>query len=102
LKQAVPEGEVFLLIPDAAVYYLLSGLRNPTPFDYPEIQTLGIDGEDKLIEAIGRGQIRTVCAGAAADRPLTPLKLLRHVERNMKREAGLGFCVLYRGRSPQP
>ena len=103
LKQATPEGEVFLLFPDASVYYLLSGLRNPTPFDYPYINTLGNYGEDELIEAIDRGHIRAVCTGAGADQlPLIPLKLLRHIERNMRPAADLGFCALYRGLRQSP
>ena len=64
-------GTVFLLRPDAAVWYLATGLRNPTPHDYPLASPFGPDGQQVLAGNLASGRVRYCCwvpslAGALA------------------------------------
>jgi len=76
-------GVVFLLRPDAALWYLAADLRNPTPFDYPYASVFGPDGEDETIEGIRRGAIPWVCVGTPMIGRLAPVTLQRFVFAEM-------------------
>jgi hypothetical protein len=54
-------GDVVLIRPDASVWYLATGLRNPTPYDYPLSSTFGPDGQEVLVEDIASGRVRYCC-----------------------------------------
>ena len=76
----------FLLMPSAGLYYLLSGLENPTRFDYPTVTTFGRSGQDEVIDAIERDWIQRVCVGGYGGStfgPLRPGMLVRHVRERM-------------------
>jgi hypothetical protein len=55
------EGSVLILRPDAAIWYLGSGLRNPTKYDFPYASTFGPKGQQRVIEAIRAGEVPWVC-----------------------------------------
>lgn len=93
---------VFLLSPHAGLYYLIAGVRNPTPFDFPYVTALGRHGEDDVIAAVSRGRIRHVCLDARLDPRLAPQRLLRHVEEHMQLIGASGFCAWYRSVLPDP
>ena len=59
-------GTVFLLRPDAAVWYLATGLRNPTPHDYPLASPFGPDGQQVLAGNLASGRVRYCCWVALA------------------------------------
>ncbi len=69
-------GTVFLLRPDAAVWYLATGLRNPTPYDYPLASTFGPEGQQVAADNLLSGRVRFCCWVPAQAGALTP----RHLE----------------------
>lgn len=96
LFAAVRANPTFLLFYDAARYYLLTGIRNPTPFDYPLATVFGRNGEQQLIQTIEAGRLRLVCVGSRyPDAQLDPEELLVFVEKNMDSMQLAGPCLLY-------
>lgn len=97
LVQIAGSGErLFILSPDAGFYYLVTGLKNPTPYDYPYATAFGFHGESEVIDAISRGHIRSVCLDGRKPYPqLTPARLEAYVVGNMERGPDLGVCTLY-------
>jgi hypothetical protein len=72
-------GNVFLLRGDAAVWYLLTGLRNPTAYDYPLASTFGPHGQARVVAGLDSGRIRFCCFLAARAGPMTPQELEQYV-----------------------
>jgi len=68
-------GTVFLLRPDAAVWYLATGLRNPTPYDYPLASPFGPDGQQVLADNLASGRVRSCCWAPSNAGMLTPVLL---------------------------
>jgi hypothetical protein len=89
--------QIFFATPRASLLYLLSGARNPTPFDWPGVTSMGADGEARTIEAIRSGTIAAVCLETARWE-LAPLELEHAIVQEMSVLADLGACVLYRSR----
>ncbi len=52
--------DVFVLSSQAAVYYLVTNARNPTPFDYPLESGFSRTGRTRILSALARGEIRSV------------------------------------------
>jgi hypothetical protein len=93
---AAANGEpVFLLTSDAGFYYLVSGIRNPTPIDYPLVASMGRDGEGRLIGAIRSRHLPLVCVRPFPDPLLRPARLEKYVQTEMHFVSHLGFCDLY-------
>ena len=72
-------GTVFLLRPDAAVWYLATGVRNPTPYDYPLASPFGPDGQQVLAGNLASGQVRYCCWVPSHAGALTPTHLEEYV-----------------------
>jgi hypothetical protein len=89
---------LFLLSPRAGFLYLTSGVRNPTPFDYPIITGLGLDGERRFIQAISRGDIDVVGVDQAWLPGLRPSLLIGHIRNNFTKTDDVGLVTLYRRR----
>ena len=87
--------DLLLLVPDAGFRYLITGLRNPTAFDFPFVTTFGRDGQQRVVAAIASGRIKRVCLAAAFEPNLAPKVLVRYVRRFMRRGPQLGPCTLY-------
>jgi 4-amino-4-deoxy-L-arabinose transferase-like glycosyltransferase len=99
LRTEAQTNDPFLLMPDAGLYYLASGLRNPTPFDYALVTAMGRSGAADTVEAIGAGEIREACVGdlTAADLgPQRPAQLERAISLHMEPIGWTGACLLYR------
>jgi hypothetical protein len=94
LHAAAPGGRLFLLTPNAGLYYLVSGVTNPTPFDYPLVTAFGLSGEADLARSIAGGGLRDVCMTPIAG-PLAPERLQRAVVAHMSATADLAVCTLY-------
>lgn len=98
---SLAEGSIFVLSPDAGFIYLASGLKDPTPYDFPLASVLGREGDQRVIDAIRDGSIRLVCLheeGMDAVGPLRPRLLHSYVVESMQRGPDVGFCSLYRPR----
>lgn len=96
LRSAAVGRRLFLLTPDAGLFYLLADLHDPTPFDLPLLTSMGRDGEEQVIEQIVGGSISVVCVGRPS--VLTALEavdLIRYVETHLEPGANLGSCRLY-------
>ena len=98
LTAAAAGERPFLLIPEAGMYYLLTGLKNPTPYDYPYVTTFGPRGERDVITSIEQGRITSVCFAARGPVALRPVEMARYVEERMVRGDDAGPCTLYRRR----
>ncbi len=97
LKAEAEKGPVLILFSDASRLYLLSDIRNPTPFDYPLITAFGVNGEADTIKAISEKRIRTVCLKKVYW-ILAPYRLDNFVEENLAPDSPLSSCRLYRVR----
>jgi len=97
LRAAAPSGRLFLLVPNAGLYYLISGLGNPTPFDYPLGTAFGTEGEADLARAIADGRVRQVCMTIVAGQ-MAPERLQRAVLTGLHPVSDLGACTLYERR----
>ena len=53
-----------LLLPNASLLYLTSGVENPTPHDYPLLTAIRRDGQLETIEQLQSGALRRVCLGS--------------------------------------
>jgi hypothetical protein len=94
-------GPLFILSPSAPIGYVLSGIPNPTPYDYPLANGFGEEGEGELIREIRRGDLRNVCVGEFPDEKLRPDRLHRSVRRLTTPAERLESCVLHI-RRPDP
>jgi hypothetical protein len=97
VEETSNSGPSFLLFPEAGFYYLITGLKNPTAFDYPLVTGFGLNGEEKTAAAIAQGKIRSVCL-----RPfdgfwssLKPALLQDYVEKHLRPGKDIGLCTLY-------
>jgi hypothetical protein len=89
-------GEPTLILsPDASLYYLLSGLKNPTPFDFPLLTAFGTSGVSEVKTALAERRIRRVCV-TKIDWPLAPVELEKYVESRLQLGTKAGSCSLYR------
>lgn len=88
-------GVVFLLRPDAAFWYLASGLTDPTPYDYPYASVFGPTGQAETIDAIKRGDIRWVCSPGPMEGPLAPVDVQRFVFETMHPAAATLAGMVY-------
>ncbi len=56
----LPRQGTYFLSTHAGFYFILFDLQNPTPFDYPIHPALGLHGENELLSAVERGEIRCI------------------------------------------
>lgn len=95
--QAAAAGEpVLLLLNGAGFYYLVTGLQNPTPYDYPLATAFGLRGEAETITALAAKRIRVVCLQRQT--ALAPARLEQYISEHLQAVEDLGECTLYRVR----
>jgi len=95
LQARAPDNSLFLLFPTAGFYYLVAGLHNPTPFDFPTATSFGRNGQKEVIQAIREGRIHRICYWRW-DWNLRPVEIETFVEQEMEYVEDLGICKLYR------
>jgi 4-amino-4-deoxy-L-arabinose transferase-like glycosyltransferase len=88
---------MFLFMADAAFYYLLSGVENPTKFDFPTVTALGRSGQGSVTRGLERGRITQVCVDERSRLVRDATQLYAFIEKRMVPVADLGPCRLYRG-----
>ena len=89
------DGRTFFIAPYAGFYYMVGGLRNPTPYDYPYAVALGSNGVAEIEDAIRAGRIERVCVDRGGIPELKAYELERYVHRNMVRQPVPDFCEQY-------
>jgi hypothetical protein len=94
LRAAAPSGRLFLLLPDASLYYLISGLENPTPFDYPLVTAFGRTGEAEMVDSLAAGRLGQVCM-RPIEGSMAPARLQDAVRLHLRPKANLAVCTLY-------
>ena len=101
LRAAVrSQDRMFILSPIAGFYYLLSGLENPTRYDYPLVSQFGSGGQDEVMAALDAGEISHVCVAASWPERLRPKRLIEFVEANLELVESFDACRLYTVRRP--
>jgi hypothetical protein len=89
-------GQLFFLTPKASFYYLVTDLRNPTPYDYPISFVFGAQGQQEVIGALKEGRIDFVCLFYENwPHSLQARRIVRFVESQMYRQSDLGACRMY-------
>lgn len=95
-----PGGGIFLVSPEASLYYLTTGLRNPTLHD--DVTTAGFrpSDEENLIRAATRGALGAVCVDnadfqAPAFARLRPARFEQYVRQHFQPGPQAGVCSLY-------
>ncbi|HTG74799.1 MAG TPA: hypothetical protein VMB70_13580, partial [Terriglobia bacterium] len=95
LQAVATTGPLFLLTHEAAFYYLITSIKNPTSIDYPVAGSMGRDGEGKMIRAIQSHENSLVCLRSYPEPALRPVRLENFVRTQMLLVGRLGFCDLY-------
>ena len=95
LRRAAAGQPLFLLSSDAAFWSLVSGVRNPTPFDCPRSTAFGRTGEARLLLDIESGRLSRVCMAPSPDWRLRPLLLEDAVPLLMRPAGPAGPCTLF-------
>lgn len=98
LAETTAGESVFILDNSGPVYYLVTGIKNPTPYDDPQAHAVGVNGQAEVIAAIEQGRISYVCMNPLGADILAPVRLEDYVQTRMERVRDLGFCTLYRSR----
>jgi len=99
LAKLVNSQPVFIINPRASYYYFLSGIENPTRYDYPVETIFGDHGQEDVIEAINQNQLRYVCLAPLESFNLKPALLGDYVQKSMNDVRNLDFCKLYKARN---
>lgn len=90
---------LFVVMPQAGLLYLATGIENPTRFDYPAASAVGPDDVAGLADAIDRGELTRACIGGpdwyAEEPELWPAALVRMLERRLTHVGKLGICELW-------
>jgi hypothetical protein len=95
LVAARRSGPVLMVGPDAGLRYLLSGVENPTAFDYPYVTAFGRHGEERTAARIVSGDIPSVCLDTAIPEEFRPRALEAAIVATLRPGRSLGRCVLY-------
>ncbi len=81
--------------PRAGILYLLSGVRNRTPFDYPLVSTFGRSGQQRVIRDFERGNLACAWVEMNENADMAPVDLIRYVntmQPTAKVAGGTVYC----------
>jgi len=95
LRRSPANGTLFVLSPRASALYLLAGIRNPTPYDYPLGSQLGETGADEVVAGIDAGDITAACLATEWPDRLAPVRLIDHITAMLHPGVQLPECRLY-------
>jgi hypothetical protein len=91
---------LFLVFSRAGLYYLLSGVRNPTRYDYPLVSAVGTSGQEAIIQALADRRLTRLCLDERPGARFSLDRLIGFVHGNLVPGSRLGPCRLYRVRAP--
>lgn len=98
LARAADAGPLFVVSGAAGLDYLLSGVENVTPYDYPYVTAFGKDGEAETAAQVRAGRFAAVCLDEEIDERLRPRRLERAIREAMTAGAALPGCRLFHRR----
>jgi hypothetical protein len=100
LRRLIRPGEsIFFVTERAGFLYLVTGARNPTPYDVPATSNVGPREVAAVVADVRAGVITSACFGSRAYREnpsLRPFALERVLRRELRPVVDVGLCVLYR------
>jgi hypothetical protein len=96
LNAAAADRELLLVSGSAGFYYLITGLRNPTRYDYPFVTTFGRRGEAQVAEAVAAGEIRAACIDATVPPELRARTLEAAIRAHLRHMRDNPLCAEYR------
>ena len=97
---AASQGRPLLVIdPRAGFVYLAAGLRNPTPFDFPAVTSVGRHGTSSLLSELTDGELPQVCVGHDREGLFYFGAVVSAVTDRFTPGDDLGLCRLYRART---
>jgi hypothetical protein len=95
LSGSTSDREIFLITPHAGFYYLLTGLDNPTPYDYPMVTAFGSRGEARVEAMLRGGRIRAACVDPAIPPVLHPARVVNAVRGQLRFSHPTRLCSVY-------
>jgi hypothetical protein len=95
MRANAANGAMFVVSPRAGFYYLISGLRNPTPYDYPLVTTFGRHGEEETVRAIVDGRIKAACVDPSSPQSLRAVRVENAMRQHMRPVIDAGPCIVY-------
>lgn len=90
------DRKVFIVSLEAASYYLIGDLRNPTRFDYPDAFEFGAGGVAEVKAALVNYTINFTCISRTYSPELEPAQLIATVQAHARLVARLRACDLWR------
>jgi hypothetical protein len=93
--EAIAGPSVLLLGWRAPLWYLVSGLDNPTAYDYPLASTFGPHGQADVVRKIESGEIRWVASSGAIAGSLAPCDIERYVSEHLSPVLSTPVATLY-------
>lgn len=90
------DRKVFIVSLEAASYYLIGDLRNPTRFDYPDDFEFGAGGVAEVKAALVNYTINFTCISRTYSPELEPEQLIATVKAHSRLVARLRACDLWR------
>lgn len=94
LRDRAQGQPTMLLMPDAARYYRLTGIQNPTRFDFPLASVFGRHGQQEVLTAIEWGRIVQVCVQMPPG-TLTRFPLIEQIPLMLPFSRDIGPCVMH-------
>ncbi len=95
LKHAAQGGGLYLQSSRAGILYLLTGLRNPTPFDYPLASAFGRAGQQRLIRDFERPNSACAWVETNEHAELAPVELIRYLHSSRRLRTAAAGAAIY-------
>jgi hypothetical protein len=92
---AASDGPLLVVSGAGGMLHVMSGVPNPTAYDYHFATAYGRTGERRVAQQVRRGEIPTVCLDPEIPERFRPLTLERAIRETLRPRRELGGCVLY-------
>lgn len=90
------DRKVFIVSVEAASFYVIGDLRNPTRFDFPDAFEFGADGLAEVKAALVNYTINFTCISRAYPPELEPARIITTIQAHARLVARLRACELWR------
>jgi hypothetical protein len=98
IASRIAGGRALVLGRSAPIAYLVSGIHDPTPFDYPLASTFGPHGQQQVVEALADGRIHHVVEVLPLPEEMAPTLIDAWVQANTDVVWQMGLIRLRRPR----